>query len=94
MPKKPHTELNCSPDGPWITLHAGHRHLTFNLRYLIRELMPAQHADRRRTMAHWLQAREAEQRGEPALPPPKANARKPIPASRRIPPRTAKGKGG
>jgi len=95
MPKRPHTELRCSKDGPWITLHGEQSILTFNLRELVRGLMPAEHyAHRRRVMAEWVKARDAEGKGEPVkVPPGKVGERlgplrKPIPASRRIPPRT------
>ena len=97
MPKRPHTELRCSKDGPWITLHGEQSSLTFNLRELVRGLMPAErYAHRRRVMAEWVKARDAEGKGEPVkVPPGKVGERlgplrKPIPASRRIPPRTLK----
>lgn len=47
MPKRNPTELRCSKDGPWITLRGDHTSLTFNLRRQVRDLMPAQPAERR-----------------------------------------------
>jgi hypothetical protein len=61
MPKRPHTELNCSKDGPWISIRGKESALTFSLREFIRDLMPAeQYSDRRRVMSEWLKARDAE----------------------------------
>jgi hypothetical protein len=69
MAKRPHTELNCSPDGPWITLQGKNASLTFNLRELIRDMMPAQSvAGKRHLMAEWLRDRDAE--GDAKISPP------------------------
>jgi hypothetical protein len=60
IPKKPtHTELNCSPDGPWVTIRDDENNaLTINYREHIREIMPAERSrSRRRIMARWLKAR-------------------------------------
>jgi hypothetical protein len=61
MPKRSHTELSCSPDGPWITIRGKEASLTFSLREFIRDLMPAErYSDRRMIMSDWLKARDAE----------------------------------
>jgi hypothetical protein len=91
MSEHPHTQLICAPDGPWITIRGEESILTFNLRELVRDLMPAErYSDRRHTMAQWLKARDAEGKPELTGEPPTGNERKPIPASRRILPTTAK----
>ena len=83
MPKRNHTELHCAKDGPWITLRGDHTALTFNLLHLVRELLPAQPADRRQVMAQWRKAKEAEDKEEPIKPPPGK-------VGERIPPRTGR----
>jgi hypothetical protein len=97
MPKRPHTELRRSLDGPWITLRSHGGSLTFSLRHLVRELMPAESSSsRRRIMAEWLKAREAEIRQELIDPQDielgerRAPSKPVIPASRRIPRRSLK----
>jgi hypothetical protein len=88
---KKHTELNLSPDGPWLTIRDGDVSLTLNLREIIRgQMFAAGPTSMKRTMAAWLKARDAEGKPEAVQDPPPENERKPIPASRRIPPRTAK----
>ena len=91
MPKRPHTELHCSPDGPWITLRSHGSSLTFSLRHLVRELMPAESSSsRRRIMPEWLKARDAEIQQELIDPPDieigerRAPSKPVIPAFRRI----------
>ena len=70
MSKKPHTELQCSPDGPWLTLQAKNASVTFNLRELVRDLMPAQSSPgRRRLLAEWLRDRDAEGEVAKIAPP-------------------------
>jgi len=99
MPKHNHTELNCSPDGPWLTLRSGANSLTLNLREIIRgEMFAAGSSGMKRTMAGWLKERDAECKQEPFKDPPKRNERRPapksggrIPASRLIPPPKARG---
>jgi hypothetical protein len=70
MPKRNHTELHCAKDGPWITLRGDHTSLSFNLRHLVRDIMPAQDASQRHVMAQWLRDREAEGKEVPIKPPP------------------------
>jgi hypothetical protein len=63
MPKRSHTELSCSPDGPWITIRGKEASLTFSLREFIRDLMPAErYSDRRMIMSDWLKARDLKAR--------------------------------
>ena len=98
MPKHPHTELNCSPDGPWLTLRHGEHSLTLNLREIIRgEMFAAGSSGMKRTMAGWLKDRDAEGKQEPFGEPPTKNERRAAPkpggrspASRLIPPPRAK----
>ena len=55
------TPSYSGPDGPWTTIHAGARCLTFSLREMVRGLMPAEIShNRRRTMTQWLKARDTE----------------------------------
>ena len=60
MPKRPHTLLNCSPDGPWITMHGDTGSVTINLREVMRGELFAASRDRRRIISEWLKARDAE----------------------------------
>ena len=69
MSKRPHTELNCSKDGPWLTLHGDTGSVTFNLREMIREQLFAARPDRKRLLAQWLKARDAEGETAKIVPP-------------------------
>jgi hypothetical protein len=61
MPKKlPHTTLNCSPDGSWITMHGDTGSVTINLREVMRGEMFAASPGRKRIISEWLKARDAE----------------------------------
>ena len=60
MPKRPHTLLNCSPDGPWITMHGDTGSVTINLREVMRGELFAASRDRRRIISEWIKARDAE----------------------------------
>jgi hypothetical protein len=57
MPKKPHTTLNCSPDGPWITMTGDTGSVTINLREVMRGELYAANPDRKRIISQWLRAR-------------------------------------
>jgi hypothetical protein len=46
--------------GPWIILNTAIGGTGFNLRLLIRDLMAAQPASRKRVMARWVKDRDAE----------------------------------
>jgi hypothetical protein len=60
MPKSAHTELNCSSDGPWITMHGDTGSVTINLREVMRGELFAANPYRKRILAEWLRARDAE----------------------------------
>jgi hypothetical protein len=51
MPKHPHTELNCSPDGPWITMNGKTESVTINLREVMRGELFAANPSRKRIIA-------------------------------------------
>jgi hypothetical protein len=81
-------EISYSADGPWITFHGRDSHITDNLRRWVRgQMFAAGNTLQKRTLREWLTAREAEGKEEPVLP----STRKPLPASRRVPKRRAKG---
>jgi hypothetical protein len=69
MPKRPHTELNCSPDGPWITIHGETGSLTVNFREVMRGEMFAASPSRKRIIGEWIKARDAEGTTANANPP-------------------------
>jgi len=99
MPKKSHTELNCSPDGSWLTIRDGERSAIYNVRDLLRARMcEAGTGSDKRVIGAWLKAREAKGKRESLKDPPKGSERRPasathsgiIPASRLIPAPKAK----
>ena len=60
MPTRPHTSLTCSPDGPWVTMHGDTGSITINLREVMRGALFAASRDRKRIIAEWIKARDAE----------------------------------
>jgi hypothetical protein len=80
MPKKL-AELRFTDDGPCLILNAGDRQLRYRVRDIVQERLFVAEPSEKRALQAWIRAVE----GKPPLP-----ERKPIPASRRIPGRTAK----
>ena len=63
MPKRPHTELRYSPDGPWITMHGDTGSVTINLREVMRGELFAANRDWRRIISEWIKGPRRRGRG-------------------------------
>ena len=88
MANNRHTELSCSPDGPWLILRAAGIERSLNVRHIVAKLSAeAGPGSARKFYQAWTRDRLNEGPEEPVKEP---ESRKPIPASRRIPGRTVK----
>jgi hypothetical protein len=97
MPKPKHTELNNSPDGPWIMINSNIGALTFSFHEVLCNQTYAETGSDKGIIAAWVRARDAEGKPAPVKEPSKPNDRtryachdERLPASRRTPPPRAK----
>jgi len=51
MPKRSHTELRCSKDGPWVTMRGDTGSVTINLREVMRGELFAASPGRKRIIS-------------------------------------------